>query len=63
VDQILQDGHAYVAPSNLPPYCLVDPGDTLGGIAVQYGVSLDYILSRNPGINADLIFPGQRINL
>lgn len=63
VDQILNDGHAYVAPSNLPPYCTVDPGDTLGGIAVQYGVSLDYILSRNPGINPDVIYPGQRINL
>jgi N-acetylmuramoyl-L-alanine amidase len=61
--QILNDGHGYVAPSNLPPYCTVDPGDTLGGIAVQFGVSLDYILSRNPGINADLIYPGQRINL
>lgn len=63
VDQILNDGHAYVPPSNLPPYCFVDPGDTLGGIAVQYGVSLDYILGRNPGINADVIYPGQRINL
>ena len=51
------------APSNLPPYCIVDPGDTLGGIAIQYGVPLQYILDRNPGINPDLIFPGQRINL
>ena len=49
--------------SGLPPYCTVDPNDTLGGIAVQYGVPLQYILDRNPGINADLIFPGQRINL
>lgn len=66
VGQILNDGKApYVAPApaGLPPYCTVDPGDTLGGIAVQYGVSLDYILSRNPGINAHLIYPGQRINL
>lgn len=61
--QILQDGHAYVAPTNLPPYCTVDPGDTLGAIAVQYAVTLDYIISRNPGINPDLIYPGQRINL
>ena len=51
------------APSGLPPYCTVDPGDTLGGIADQYGVPLQYILDRNPGINPDLIFPGQRINL
>lgn len=64
-NQILNDGHAaYVAPAptGLPPYCTVDPGDTLGGIAVQFGVSLQYILDRNPGINADLIYPGQRIN-
>ena len=63
--QILNDGHGYVAPAapaGLPPYCTVDPGDTLGGIAVQFGVSLDYILARNPGINANLIYPGQRIN-
>jgi N-acetylmuramoyl-L-alanine amidase len=64
--QILQDGKApYVAPApaGLPPYCFVDAGDTLGGIAVQYGVSLNYILSRNPGINPNLIYPGQRVNL
>jgi LysM repeat protein len=53
---------APAAPA-LPPYCFVDEGDTLGGIAVQYGVSLQYILDRNPGIDPDLIFPGQRINL
>lgn len=53
---------APAAPSGLPPYCTVDPGDTLSGIAEQFGVSLDYILSSNPGINPDLIYPGQRIN-
>lgn len=47
----------------LPPYCTVDPDDTLGGIAQQFGVSLQYIIDRNPGIDPDLIFPGQRINL
>lgn len=61
--QILNDGRAYAAPAGLPPYCTVDPGDTLGGIAAQYGVSLNYIISKNPGINANLIYPGQRINL
>lgn len=64
--QILQDGHAPApapAVSTLPPYCFVDAGDTLGGIAAQFGVSLDYVLSRNWGIDPDLIYPGQRINL
>lgn len=63
--QILNDGRppaAVILPA-LPPYCLVDPGDSLGAIAVQYGVSLAYILGKNPGINPDLIYPGQRINL
>jgi LysM repeat protein len=50
-------------PTGLPPYCTVEAGDTLSGIAAQFGVSLNYIISRNPGINANLIFPGQRINL
>lgn len=55
-------GSTPAAPA-LPPYCTVDPEDTLTSIAEQYGVSVDYIIARNPGINADLIFPGQRINL
>lgn len=54
---------APAAVSALPPYCIVDPGDTLSGIANQYGVSLDYIISKNPGIDINLIYPGQRINL
>lgn len=55
---------APAAPSGLPPYCTVDPGDTLGGIANQYGVSVQYILDRNPDItNPDYIQAGQRINL
>jgi LysM repeat protein len=63
--QILKDGRpAYVAPApTLPPYCLVDPGDTVGGIAAQYGVSVQHIINRNPGLNVNLIYPGQRINL
>jgi LysM repeat protein len=39
-------------------------GDTLGDIAVRYGVSLSGILAVNPQIwNASLIYPGQVINL
>ncbi len=37
-------------------------GDTLSGIARQYGTSVDAILRANPGIsNPNLIYPGQRI--
>lgn len=39
-------------------------GDTLGDIAIRYGVSLSDLLAVNPQIwNADLIFPRQVINL
>lgn len=51
------------APAGLPPYCIVDPNDTLSGIAQQYGVSLQYLLDHNPDIEPDFIVPGQRINL
>jgi LysM repeat protein len=43
---------------------VVQWGDTLGGIAMMYGVSLSDILSVNPQIwNANLIYPGQVIYL
>lgn len=52
------------APVLPPNRCIVEAGDTLSGIAAQFGVSLDTILANNPGItNPDLIFPGQVINL
>jgi len=55
---------APAAPAGLPPYCTVDPGDTLSGIAAQYGVTVQYILDRNPDItDPDVIAAGQRINL
>lgn len=47
----------------LPPYCIVESGDTFSGIAAQFGVSVGALVTANPGINYDLIFPGQRINL
>lgn len=61
VGQILN--HSKPAVAGLPPYCFVDKGDTFSGIAAQYGVTFGYLLSRNPGIDVNLIFPGQRINL
>ncbi|QDG90693.1 LysM peptidoglycan-binding domain-containing protein [Pseudarthrobacter sp. NIBRBAC000502770] len=52
------------AGAGLPPYCTVDPGDSLGSIAHQYGVSVDFILTKNPWItNPDYIESGWRINL
>lgn len=43
---------------------LVQPGDTLSGIAASHGVSLASVEAANPQItNYDLIYAGQRINL
>jgi GH25 family lysozyme M1 (1,4-beta-N-acetylmuramidase)/LysM repeat protein len=43
--------------------CVVESGDTLSGIAAQFGVSLSQLIAANPGINPDLIHPGQVLNL
>ncbi|MGY4543249.1 LysM repeat protein [Arthrobacter sp. UYNi723] len=53
------------APDVAPPVtqCIVDPGDTLSGIAAQFGVPLVQIIRANPGIDPDLIHPGQVLNL
>lgn len=45
------------------PYT-IQPGDTLGGIAQAYGVSLECLKTLNPQIqNVNLIFPGGVINI
>jgi lysozyme len=42
-------------------YYVVCHGDTLGGIALYYGVSIAYLRSHNNIPNANLIYPGQII--
>lgn len=43
-------------------FYVVQPGNTLSGIAAQYGVTVAAILAANPTVtNANLIFPGQVI--
>ena len=42
----------------------VKKGDTLGSIAIKYGMSLTDLKALNPQIkNPSLIYPGQKINL
>lgn len=43
---------------------VVVPGDTLSGIAGQFGVTLDALEAANPQItDPDLIFPGQAVGI
>lgn len=51
------------APAPGVDQCIVDPGDSLSGIARQFGVDLGALIAANPGINPDLIHPGQVLNL
>lgn len=41
----------------------VSPGDTMWLIAQRYGLTLPALLSANPGVSANNIYPGQKINL
>lgn len=50
-------------PTVTPAQCIVEPGDTLTAIAAQFGVSLEGMIHANPGINPDLIYPGQVLNV
>lgn len=43
---------------------VVQPGDTLSGIAQRYGIGLAGLIAANPQIaNPNLIFPGQQVNI
>lgn len=39
----------------------IESGDTLLGIALEHGTTVDGITAANPDLNLDLIFPGQQI--
>lgn len=50
-------------PSAVPNQCIVAAGDSMSAIAVQFGVDLNEFIAANPGVNKDLIYPGQVLNL
>jgi LysM repeat protein len=50
-------------PTATPVVYLIEQGDTLLGLAIEYGVSLDDILSLNPGVQPQLLSIGQPVIL
>ncbi|MBN2470478.1 MAG: LysM peptidoglycan-binding domain-containing protein [Anaerolineae bacterium] len=52
-----------VAPQPLPDSYVVQPGDTLSGIAAQYGTTVEQLMTLNSITNASLIAVGQVLRL
>ena len=46
-----------------PKVYIVQPGDTLTGIAVETGVSIERIQQLNPGLDPQILNSGQRLRL
>lgn len=51
------------APSACTPTYTVQRGDWIYAIARRFGVSVPAILAANPGINANILYPGQVLNI
>lgn len=51
------------APKDEAVYYVVKPGDTLSGIATQYGTTWQHLAELNGLANPDLIFPNQTIRV
>ena len=50
-------------PSPETTVYVVQPGDTLFRIAQRFGFTVETLIRLNPGINPNLIYPGQRIQI
>ncbi len=50
-------------PSPTPFKHVIQPGDTLFGIALKYNISLDRLVSANPGINTGILTVGTQLNI
>lgn len=52
-----------VVQRRLPPYWTVRPGDTLGQISAETGLSVGLLQTYNPNVNPLALDPGERLNL
>ncbi|MCK4490717.1 MAG: LysM peptidoglycan-binding domain-containing protein, partial [Anaerolineales bacterium] len=50
-------------PSPTPFKHVIQPGDTMYGIALKYNISLDRLVSANPGINTGMLTVGTQLNI
>lgn len=50
-------------PTATPVVHVIEPGDTLLGIAARFGASVDEIMLANPGLSPQLLQIGQRITI
>lgn len=52
-----------ILPSPTPFKHAIQPGDTLYGIALKYNISLDKLVSANPGVDTSILTIGNEINI
>jgi LysM repeat protein len=50
-------------PTNAVRYYTIQPGDTLGSVAVHENTTVDELLRLNPGIDPHVLHSGQRIRV
>ena len=50
-------------PSPTPFKHVIKPGDTLFGIALKYDISLDRLVSANPGMDTSILTVGDQLNI
>lgn len=69
--QLIMPGEVVFIPARVAPApppgmfrrYVVQPGDTMFLIARKFGISLQELVRANPGVDPDLILPGQVINV